>query len=288
MTDDSKDARAAGPSSGSAFFDSFFASALQRANMSSGELKGLTDELSAAAHPVRGQAGSSQTNDVYAPDGNGLDCGRDPGDVSEPTGEEPSASKTINNNHNTTAIGASQRRILAQPGPSKPSSSFELVNLLRAGQQLVHLPSASASASMMMQHHHSNARAAATALLSRSSSSHLAASTTHGAPTTKITPDLDALATTRGGGLGTPTGERTYIGSAWAPLAPLRPLWIPTASVGPPKRRSIDSTTPPPKPKLTKLASPPPSQPSSSASVRIPRVPAFNVHLNATQRRCCG
>ncbi len=68
------------PESGAAFFDNFFASALQRANMSSSELKGLTEELSAAAHPVPSSSGSA-SKDVYAPDGNGLDCGRDPGDV---------------------------------------------------------------------------------------------------------------------------------------------------------------------------------------------------------------
>lgn len=86
-----------------------------------------------------------------------------------------------------------------------------------------------------MMHHHS-ARAAATALLSRSSSSQLV---NHGAPSTKITPDLDALATTRGGGLGTPTGERTYIGSAWAPSGTATPVMDPNG-LGWPAKATLD------------------------------------------------
>lgn len=126
--------------SGQAFFDGFFASALQRANLTSGELQGRSD----------GERAVASGQDEYAPDGNGLDCGTD-------------------------------------PGPVDAVSPTALANGV-SGLQLAQ----------------SNARAAASALLTRSTS---ASGSRH--------PDLDLLAQTRGGGLGTPTGERTAIGTAW-------------------------------------------------------------------------
>ncbi|EST06940.1 GTP cyclohydrolase I domain protein [Kalmanozyma brasiliensis GHG001] len=227
MADDNTDAPA---QSGSAFFDSFFASALQRANMSSGELRGLSDELSAAAHPVNS---TTQSNDVLAPDGNGLDCGRDPGDVPDSTDTDKLAPKASSSNPrqlSALANGVSSLN-LGQASPGAPSSSSTYV---QASSSSPISPSASASASMLQ--HHTSARAAATALLSRTSSSQLAM---HGAPSTKIAADLDALATTRGGGLGTPTGERTYIGSAWAPSGTATPVMDPNG-LGWPAKATLD------------------------------------------------
>ncbi|SPO32006.1 probable FOL2 - GTP cyclohydrolase I [Ustilago trichophora] len=225
-------------SSGAAFFDTFFASALQRANMSSGELKGLSAELSAAAHPIGGGKQVAY-EDVYAPDGNGLDCGRDPGDVPSP----PVSSEEKDNDNNTDAgAGAGEAKFkaatrqqssalangvsslnLGTGSPSQTSTSY-----VQASSSSTSISPSSTSASV----HHSNAKAAATALLSRSNSqlaggSSCATTSTHGAPSTRITADLDALATTRGGGLGTPTGNPTYIGSAWAPSGTATPVMDP-------------------------------------------------------------
>lgn len=235
MTDDNDNPTYARAGSGSEFFDTFFASALQRANMSSGELKGLADQLSAAAHPLPRRA---THNDVYAADGNGLDCGRDPGDVADPDKDEGEAKlaappQKTRSQSSALANGVSALNLgTASPGaPSSSSTSY-----VQASSSSIS-PSASASSAM----HHSNARAAATALLSRSNS-HLAspaAAATHGAPSTKITPGLDLLATTRGGGLGTPTGERTYIGSAWAPSGTATPVMDPNG-LGWPAKATLD------------------------------------------------
>jgi GTP cyclohydrolase I len=81
----------------------------------------------------------------------------------------------------------------------------------------------------------SNAHAAAAALLSRSTS----ATAVHGAPATKMSADLDVLAQTRGGGLGTPTGERTYIGSAWAASGAATPVMDPNG-LGWPAKATLD------------------------------------------------
>ncbi|SPO31894.1 probable FOL2 - GTP cyclohydrolase I [Ustilago trichophora] len=224
-------------SSGAAFFDTFFASALQRANMSSGELKGLSDELSAAAHPVGGKAAHE---DVYAPDGNGLDCGRDPGDVPSPPivenndNGEAKPKGSARQQSSALANGVSSLN-LGTGSPSQTSTSYVQASSSSSSMS----PSTSASV------HHSNARAAATALLSRSNSQLAAGSsstggtTTHGAPSTRITAELDALATTRGGGLGTPTGNPTYIGSAWAPSGTATPVMDPNG-LGWPAKSTLD------------------------------------------------
>ena len=199
--------------------------------MSSSELKGLADELSAAAHPVPTTTRATHT-DVYAPDGNGLDCGRDPGDVPEPStnAEEVKPKTTTTTTRQQTsalANGVSSLNLgTASPGaPSHSSTSY-----VQASSSSLS-PSASASASL----HHSNAHAAATALLSRSNS----AQPSHGTPSTRMTPDLDALATTRGGGLGTPTGNPTYIGSAWAPSGTATPVMDPNG-LGWPAKATLD------------------------------------------------
>ncbi|CDW99668.1 hypothetical protein [Sporisorium scitamineum] len=190
--------------------------------MSSGELKGLTDQLKTAAHPVA----PAPTNDVYAPDGNGLDCGRDPGDVPDPTEK---SSKTRQQS-SALANGVSALN-LGSASPALPSSSS--TSYVQASSSSIS-PSASVSASM--HHHHSNARAAATALLSQSSSSGPA---THGTAATKMSADLDLLATTRGGGLGTPTGERTYIGSSWSASGTATPV-MDNNGLGWPAKATLD------------------------------------------------
>ncbi|PWY98417.1 putative FOL2-GTP cyclohydrolase I [Testicularia cyperi] len=180
--------------------------------MSSGELKGLTDELSAAAHPLPGAQGAAAAvrQDQYAPDGNGLDCGRDPGPVEyEPvcSAPAPNAARTPSSGPPPVAVANGVSSLnLGAATPGAPSSSSSYVQATMSPPQLT-----SSNAAALA---HSNAKAAATALLSRSSSAQSGA-IRHGAPSTQITPDLDMLAQTRGGGLGTPTGERTYIGSAW-------------------------------------------------------------------------
>ena len=155
--------------SGNAFFDSFFASALQRANMSSDDLKGMTQAISAAAHPL--PSSSAPSSDAItasaslgnvAAEGHGLDCGSDPGPV--------------------------------EPVDAVPTSPTSAASTSSARQQL---------------HHHREAQAAASALLSRSA--HSSDSIT--LPNASLNPSM--LAHTRGGGLGTPTGEKTYIGSSW-------------------------------------------------------------------------
>ncbi|GAK68467.1 GTP cyclohydrolase I [Moesziomyces antarcticus] len=201
--------------SGSAFFDTFFASALQRANMSTGELRGLSDQISAAAHPVA--AGSN--NDVYAPDGNGLDCGRDPGDVPAPPPKEQATRQqtwALANGVSGLNLGA------AAPAAASSGSSYV---------QATSSPSTEASSAGVQ----SNAHAAAAALLSRSTS----ATAVHGAPATKMSAELDVLAQTRGGGLGTPTGERTYIGSAWAASGTATPVMDPNG-LGWPAKATLD------------------------------------------------
>lgn len=235
--DDTKDQQASQPqpqpSSGSEFFDTFFASALQRANMSLGELKGLTDQLRTAAHPV---AGAAATNDVYAPDGNGLDCGRDPGDVPDPVESDKTASTKTTTRQQSSALANGVSSLnLGSASPALPSSSS--TSYVQASSSSIS-PSASASASMLQHHnHHSNAHAAATALLSRSSLAGPAA--THGAASTKMSADLDLLATTRGGGLGTPTGERTYIGSSWSASGTATPV-MDTNGLGWPAKATLD------------------------------------------------
>ncbi|SNX88126.1 probable FOL2 - GTP cyclohydrolase I [Melanopsichium pennsylvanicum] len=201
--------------------------------MSSSELKGLTHQLSDAAHPIRAQSRAQGHTDVYAPDGNGLDCGRDPGNVTFPpntiTTTAPTANNDIEDSSKAAQKSTRQQSALvngvsalnldsAYPGaPSSSSTSY------------VQASSSSMSPSTSASVHHSNACAAATALLSRSNSSQstTTTTTTHGAPWTRIAPHLDLLATTRGGGLGTPTGERTYIGSAWAPSGTSTPVMDP-------------------------------------------------------------
>ncbi|GAC92775.1 hypothetical protein PHSY_000331 [Pseudozyma hubeiensis SY62] len=212
--------------SGSAFFDSFFASALQRANMSSGQLHGLPDQVGSAAHPVP----TSSSNDVYAPKGNGLDCGRDPGDVPADPIESVVQQKTASIG-NSAATARQQSALangvsslnLGSASPGQPSNST--TSYVQASSSPTSAP-----------HHHSNARAAATALLSRSSSAQLA---NHGTPSSRIAPDLDVLATTRGGGLGTPTGERTYIGSSWSASGTQTPVMDPNG-LGWPAKATLD------------------------------------------------
>ncbi|ETS61572.1 hypothetical protein PaG_04326 [Moesziomyces aphidis] len=201
--------------SGSAFFDTFFASALQRANMSTGELRGLTDQISAAAHPVA----AGRNDDVYAPDGNGLDCGRDPGDVPAP---QPPKEHATRQQTSALANGVSALN-LGAAAPAVASSGSSYV-------QATSSPSTEGSAGAQ-----SNAHAAAAALLSRSTS----ATAVHGAPATKMSADLDVLAQTRGGGLGTPTGERTYIGSAWAASGAATPVMDPNG-LGWPAKATLD------------------------------------------------
>lgn len=134
-----------GLQSGEAFFDGFFASALQRANMTTGQLQGRADNGDTAPSPPRRRIRTAD-EDEYAPDGHGLDCGTDPGPM-----------------------------ISTDVSPTALANGVSNLNLAQT-----------------------NAHAAATALLTRT------------APT-----DLNLLAQTRGGGLGTPTGERTAIGTAW-------------------------------------------------------------------------
>ncbi|CBQ71627.1 probable FOL2-GTP cyclohydrolase I [Sporisorium reilianum SRZ2] len=224
MDDTAQPQQPASAASGSQFFDTFFASALQRANMSTGELQGLTEQLKTAAHPVGGGAPS---NDVYAPDGNGLDCGRDPGDVPDPT-EKPASNSKTRQQSSALANGVSSLN-LGTASPALPSHSS--TSYVQASSSNIS-PSASASVS--------NARAAATALLSRSSSAGpAAAAATHGAASTKMTADLDLLASTRGGGLGTPTGERTYIGSSWAASGTATPV-MDNNGLGWPAKATLD------------------------------------------------
>lgn len=168
---------------GSAFFDSFFNTALSRANMSSSQLRGLTEEISSAAHPL-----PSSQRDVYAADGNGLDCGRDPGDVPPPPVEEERKTRQ----QSALANGVSSLNLgTASAGPSSSSTAYIS-------------PSGSSSNVNQM-----DARAAASALLSRThSSSHT--------PSIPANRDIETLLT-RGGGLGTPTGERTFIGTSFHP-----------------------------------------------------------------------
>ncbi|SAM86423.1 probable FOL2-GTP cyclohydrolase I [Ustilago bromivora] len=172
---------------GNAFFDTFFASALQRANMSSGELKGLSDQVSSAAHPLPPSSSSSCTiatgedEDVYAPDGNGLDCGRGPGDIPSPP-----------------------------HGKASWSATRQQTSALANGVSTLNLGAASPCTS------------------------------------TRVNRDLDLLATRRGGGLGTPTGTPTYIGSSFDPhlthpqSGTLTPVMDPHSGLGWPAKSTLD------------------------------------------------
>lgn len=136
------------------------------------------------------QLARTANNDVYAPDGNGLDCGRDPGDVPSP----PSASAAETRRSTALANGVSSLNLGSASSPSAPSNAS----------------TSYAHASSSQSPSQSSAHAAATALLSRTHSSSAFAS--HGAPSSKLTSDLDTLFTTRGGGLGTPgTGSQTPV-----------------------------------------------------------------------------
>lgn len=169
---------------GNAFFDTFFASALQRANMSSGELKGLGDQTSSAGHPLPPSPRTIATRedeDVYAPDGNGLDCGRGPGDIPSPPHEKASWSAT---RQQTSALANGVSTLNLDPASSCTS--------------------------------------------------------------TRVNRDLDLLATRRGGGLGTPTGTPTYIGSSFDrhPTHPqsgtLTPVMDPHSGLGWPAKSTLD------------------------------------------------
>lgn len=204
--------------------------------MTSGQLKGLTDELSAAAHRApTSNSSASGANDVYAPDGNGLDCGRDPGDVPDAQQQERSASVAPTTRQRSALANGVSSLDLKLGSANAALPCISSTSYVQASSSAISSPTL-ASASMAQPHHQSNARAAATALLSRSSSSQLA---NHGQPSSRIAPDLDVLATTRGGGLGTPTGERTYIGSSWCASGAQTPVMDPNG-LGWPAKATLD------------------------------------------------
>ncbi len=132
-------------------------------------------------------------------------------------------------------------------------------------------PSLSSSGSSSALAHHSNAHAAATALLSRSNSNAPGSSggyAQHGAPSTRITADLDTLATTRGGDWAPLRANALTLARHGLPPALPPPSWTPTASAGPQKPLSTALIIPLPKQPQTKPVSLKLSRPYSNVSRR--------------------
>lgn len=170
----------AGADTGSAFFDSFFKGALDRAGMTTSDLRGAAASAASSRAANPDGTASKMLPTTIASDGHGLDCGRDPSPSAEDLAQAfANAAQTTD-----SAAEPSSSRSPSLAGRSSTSFSSADADGLRE----------SAHDSSISQAH---ANAAARALLSRSSSAGAAGYGIHGL---------------RGGGLGTPRGEKTYMG----------------------------------------------------------------------------
>lgn len=177
-------------STGADFFDSFFSGALSRAGMTREDLAS-TSNTSATTTTTTTKTSAPVNLTGLASDGHGLDCGRDPGPSAEELEQPPQVASSDSDSQSTTSKNKIQK------------DDPELLALTKALSEASTLrsPNASSSPNPITQ--------SSTSFQDRSrtpSSSSL--------PPSRQSTNNSYFVNQRGGGLGTPTGERTQLGGS--------------------------------------------------------------------------
>ncbi|PWN54329.1 GTP cyclohydrolase I [Violaceomyces palustris] len=226
---------------GAVFFDQFFAGALARAGLTSNDLRGPSN-LADPSHPSL-PAASTSSQAVPTPDFSaGLDCGVDPGPINMsdhaqvsiapggmakfPSSPSPSSSFSSSSDASSSSSANTQQQQEQQPplvsqmsnlgigSGSNSSSATASPSTSQISSPTMPSSSSSSSSSAFIKQQQVHARAAASALLSRRSSNSSLAKDA----------GLNFSAHTRGGGLGTPTGEKTFIGNDFSASGAMTPV----------------------------------------------------------------
>lgn len=183
---------------GSDFFNQFFSGALERAGMTRNDLAGQDSRDSNPSTSISNPNSTSLTRNLAA-DGHGLDCGNDPGPSAEQLQEEES-----NSNSHPTSTSQSISQSHSVKSPSSSSSS----RINSDDPELLELTRALSQATTLNPNH--------------STSNPTPFSPTQSQPPSRSSigmgvggfKDHSYFAHQRGGGLGTPTGERTQLGGS--------------------------------------------------------------------------
>lgn len=208
-------AGSATPATGSDFFNQFFSGALERAGMTRNDLGSQAGQegndnpsqsISSQIFKQNSNSASDQSiNTNIAADGHGLDCGSDPGPSAEQLQEQADQEQQQQQQHSGSSPNSDRSLRQSRFDSDDP----ELLELTRALSEATTVnPSQSTSNQPSTSAHPHSTFSPTSNSFSRSVSSSQPPSRSSGFK------DHSYFAHQRGGGLGTPTGERTQLGGS--------------------------------------------------------------------------